>query len=131
MLYVIKNAEVPEKAMDKARLVLMANLRFAKSGKLLLDRLFFTPGEIWVPASSMAGMRFVAALAILMGFAGGNPDGRWKPRQSRGEPPRGEPRASSFCHLVYLILKLHAPAWCDFPSHLYSTYSDFPKRVSG
>ena len=75
MLYVIKNAEVPEKAMDKARLVLMANLRFAKSGKLLLDRLFFTPGEIWVPASSMAGMRFVAALAILMGFAGGNPDG--------------------------------------------------------
>ena len=68
LLYGIKNAEVPEKAKDKARLVLMGNLRFTKSGKLLLDRWFRTPGEFWAPASSMAGMRFVAALAVLMGL---------------------------------------------------------------
>ena len=68
MLYGIKNAELPEKAKDKARLVLMGNLRFTKSGKLMLDRWFRTPGEFWAPASSMAGLRFVAAMAVLMGL---------------------------------------------------------------
>ena len=68
MLYGIKNAELPEKAKDKARLVLMGNLRFTKSGKLMLDRWFRTPGEFWAPASSMAGLRFVAAMAVLLGL---------------------------------------------------------------
>ena len=68
MLYGIKNVEIPEKAKDKARLVLMGNLRFTKSGKLLLDRWFRSPGEFWAPASSMAGLRFVACVAVILGL---------------------------------------------------------------
>ena len=68
LLYGIKNAEMPDKQKDKARLVLMGNLRFTKSGRLLLDRWFRTPGEFWAPASSMAGLRFVAALAVILGL---------------------------------------------------------------
>ena len=68
MLYGIKNVEIPEKAKDKARLVLMGNLRFTKSGKLLLDRWFRSPGEFWAPASSMAVLRFVACVAVILGL---------------------------------------------------------------
>ena len=68
MLYGIKNVEIPEKSKDKARLVLMGNLRFTKSGKLLLDKWFRSPGEFWAPASSMAGLRMVAALAVILGL---------------------------------------------------------------
>ena len=68
MLYGIKNAEVPDKRKDKARLVLMGNLRFTKTGKLLLDKWFRSPGEYWAPASSMSGFRFVAAVAVILGL---------------------------------------------------------------
>ena len=70
LLYGIKNAEMPvgQGQKDKARLVLMGNLRFTKAGRLLLDRWFRTPGEFWAPASSMAGLRFVAALAVILGL---------------------------------------------------------------
>ena len=66
MLYGIKNVEVPDRAKDKARLVLMGNLRFTREGKLLLDKWFRSPGEFWAPASSMAGLRFVASLAVVL-----------------------------------------------------------------
>ena len=67
MLYGIKNAEHPERAKDKARLVLQGNLRFTKEGKLKLDRWYRTPGEFWAPASSMAGFRLVVAIGTIQG----------------------------------------------------------------
>ena len=67
MLYGIKNAEHPDRAKDKARLVLQGNLRFTKSGRLKLDKWYRTPGEFWAPASSMAGFRLIVAIGTILG----------------------------------------------------------------
>jgi len=68
LIYGIKHWETPELHKDKARLVVQGCIRITKTGKVLLEKHFKSPGEFWAPTSSMAGFRFVCAVAAIFGL---------------------------------------------------------------
>ena len=68
MIYGIKHWETPELHKDKARLVVQGCIRITKAGKVILEKHFKRPGEFWAPSSSMAGFRFICAVAAIFGL---------------------------------------------------------------
>ena len=68
MIYGVKNWETPAEQKDKARLVIQGCIRVTRTGKVLLEKNFKSPGEFWAPNSSMAGLRLVAAVGAILGL---------------------------------------------------------------